>query len=167
VSDSAPDPDSFEARLRAFAKELSESAENAAERLDFDRLADSVNAVGERVREAAEFAGQWLSGQAQARDDADADDDADAAARRRRVGGPHPLDVPTEEQALALGALESGRWEVQPGTNELVSEGSGPSPDERVGLVSELRARDWIAAGGEVTQLGRDALRRWSDAAGS
>jgi hypothetical protein len=161
VSDGAPDPDSFEAKLRAFAKELSESAETAAERLDFDRIADSVDAVGERVRDMAEFAGQWLSGQAQARDG------EDAAARRRRVGGPHPLDVPTEEQALALGALESGRWNVEPGTNELVSEGGGPSPDERVGLVSELRARDWIAAGGEVTQLGREALRRWSDAADS
>jgi hypothetical protein len=163
VSEPEPDPNSFEEKLRALAKELSESAESAAERLDFDRLADSVDAAGERLREMAEFAGQWLSGQAQSGDG----EDADAAARRRRVGGPHPLDVPTEEQALALGALESGRWKVEPGTNELVSEGGGPSPDERVGLVSELRARDWIAAGGEVTQLGREALRRWSDAADS
>ncbi len=49
------------------------------------------------------------------------------------------------------------------GTNELISDGEVPSPSERVGLVSELRARDWIAAGGEVTLLGRDALRRWRD----
>ncbi len=166
MSDGTPDPDSFEAKLRQLAKELSESAESAAERLDFDRIADSVDAAAERLREMAEFAAQWLSGQAQPPGGEGADADADVAGRRRRVG-PHPLDVPTEEQALALGALESGRWKVEPGTNELLSEGDGPSPDERVDLVSELRARDWIAAGGEVTQLGRDALRRWSDAAAS
>ena len=31
----------------------------------------------------------------------------------------------------------------------------------RVGLVGELRARDWINAEGEVTLVGRNALRRW------
>ena len=71
--------------------------------------------------------------------------------------------MPTEEQGLALSAMESGRWQVEPGTNELISNGEGPGPSKRVGLVSELRARDWIAAGGEVTLLGRDALGRWRD----
>ena len=30
-------------------------------------------------------------------------------------------------------------------------------------LVGELRARDWIAANGEVTVVGREALKRWSE----
>ena len=92
---------------------------------------------------------------------AQADPDGRDGGPRR--AGPHPLDIPTEEQGLALSALESGRWQVEPGTNELISEGEGPSPSERVGLVGELRARDWIDAGGGVTRLGRDALRRWRD----
>jgi hypothetical protein len=71
--------------------------------------------------------------------------------------------VPSEQQGLALSALDSGRWRVEPGTNELISDGEGPSPSGRVGLVGELRARDWITASGEVTLLGRDALRRWED----
>jgi hypothetical protein len=32
-------------------------------------------------------------------------------------------------------------------------------------LVGELRARDWIAATGELTLVGRDALTRWSQVA--
>ena len=79
----------------------------------------------------------------------------------QRRGGPHPLDLPTEQQGLALSALESRRWKVDPGTNELIEIGGGPSPAQPVGLVSELRARDWITPGGEVTLVGRDALGRW------
>jgi hypothetical protein len=75
--------------------------------------------------------------------------------------------VPTEEQGLALSALESGRWKVAPGTNELSSDGEGPNPRDAVGLVGELRARDWIAAGGEITLVGRDALRRWLESTSS
>ena len=74
--------------------------------------------------------------------------------------GPHPRDIPTEEQGLALSALDSGRWRVAPGTNELSSDGDGPDPRDQE-IVGELRARDWIAASGEVTLVGRDALKRW------
>jgi len=62
-----------------------------------------------------------------------------------------------------LGALDSGRWKVAPGTDELISDGEGANPSDRVGLVSELRARDWIGPSGEVTFLGRAALRRWQE----
>jgi hypothetical protein len=76
--------------------------------------------------------------------------------------------VPTEDQALALSALASGRWKVKPGTAELaISEDSGQAQEAPEGLVGELRARDWIAASGEVTQLGHDALKRWSQSAES
>ena len=122
---------------------------------------------GERMKELAEFAGRWLNDQVLAPDARSsaraAQADPDGGDSDPRLGGPHPLDVPTEEQGLALSALESGRWQVEPGTNELISDGEGPSPSERIGLVSELRARDWIAADGKVTLLGRDALRRWRD----
>jgi hypothetical protein len=165
MNEGEPDPDSFEEKLRAAAKEVSESVERFAEQFDLDEIADRIGTSGERLRQLADFAGQWLNGQAQ---DADAQTggDAETAGRRRGPGGPHPLDMPTEEQALALTALDSGRWKVESGTNELISADDGPPATERVGLVSELRARDWIAAGGEVTAIGHAALRRWAERSG-
>ena len=56
-----------------------------------------------------------------------------------------------------------GRLKARPG-RELQVHGSGPGPRDPGGLVGELRARDWIAADGEVTQAGRHALRRWLEA---
>jgi hypothetical protein len=82
-----------------------------------------------------------------------------------RSAGPHPLDLPTGEQGLALAALDSGRWTVEPGSNALATNGQGPGPSDAMGLVGELRARDWIAANGEVTLAGRNALTRWLDSA--
>ncbi|MDQ6776125.1 MAG: hypothetical protein M3071_07900 [Actinomycetota bacterium] len=153
--------DSFEERLRALAREVGESVERMAGSLDRDEIADRIGTGGERVRELAEFAGRWLKAQGEdhaARGSAPADD-----AVPVRLSGPHPRDVPTEEQGLALSALDSGRWKVDAGTNELISDGQGPGPSQRGGLVDELRARDWITAGGEVTLVGRAALRRWED----
>jgi len=114
--------------------------------------------AGDRVRDLAEFTGRWLEHQV-----GDRDARSPARARRLRFGGPDPRDLPTEEQGLALSALDSGRWKVEAGTSELISDGEGPAPSERLGLVSELRVRDWITAGGEVTLLGRAALRRWEE----
>ena len=76
------------------------------------------------------------------------------------------MDLPTEEQGLALAALASGRWTVEPGSNTLVADGGGPGPRDALGLVGELRARDWIAADGGVTLVGSHALSRWLDASG-
>jgi hypothetical protein len=153
------DFDSFEEKLRAFAKEFGDSVERAAQRLDLDAIADQIALGGERVRELAESAGKWFNDSAGGK--------PGEPARRRRLGGPHPLDVPTEDEALALSALTSGRWRVAPGTNELVAEGDGPAPESPAEIVGDLRARDWIAASGEVTPLGHEALKRWSDAAGT
>jgi hypothetical protein len=49
----------------------------------------------------------------------------------------------------------SGAWE------------HGPAPADRstLGLVRELRVRDWMTADGRSTLAGRDALSRWLDAA--
>jgi hypothetical protein len=43
----------------------------------------------------------------------------------------------------------------------LVSLGDGPAPKNALGLVRELRVRDWIDADGTVTLTGRRALERW------
>jgi hypothetical protein len=152
---SEPDRDDFADRLRSFAREFSESLERAAERFDKEGLAERIEAGGEQVREFAQFAGQWLNELLQPGQPGDL---------RSRVGGPHPLDMPTEEQGLALGALASGRWHVKPGTNELVADDAGQGPGESFGRAGELRARDWITANGEPTELGHAALRRWAAA---
>jgi hypothetical protein len=155
---------SFEDRLRALAREIGQSLERVAGPIDVDELADRIGTGGERVRDLAESAGRWIKEQAQERD-ARSPAESSARADGRRLAGPHPLDAPSEEQGLALSALDSGRWKVQPGTNELVADGEGPNPSQRVGLVSELRARDWITADGTVTMLGRAALGRWQESA--
>ena len=73
----------------------------------------------------------------------------------------HPLDLPTEEQGVALAALDSGRWTVEPGTDALGVKGDGPGPSNALGIVRELRVRDWISTDGEITLVGRHALSRW------
>ena len=164
MSGGDPGRDAFE-QLRAIAREVGKSVDRLSGELDFDQIANRIAIGGERLKELAEFAGQRLTDQFQ---DPDARSSAPAGEPRAGTGqrrllrvGPHPLDTPTEEQGLVLSALESGRWSVQPGTNELISAGDGPSPSERDGVVSELRARDWIAASGAVTIGGRAALERW------
>jgi hypothetical protein len=164
VSEEDPGPEGFD-KLLAFAREVGQSLERVAGRLDLDEIADRIGTGGERIKDVASFAGQWLNDQFPepgARSSAGGGG-LGAGERRLPPAGPHPLDVPTEEQALVLGALDSGRWEVGPGTDELISGGEGPSPGERAGVVSELRARDWIAASGELTVLGRAALERWGE----
>jgi hypothetical protein len=75
--------------------------------------------------------------------------------------------VPTEEQGLALAALDSGRWIVEPGADALAGKGEGPGPSDALGIVRELRVRDWITTDGKLTLAGRHALSRWLDAAKS
>ena len=162
---SAPDDDSLEARLRAIAEEISGSLERAVEQLDLNEITQRIGIDSERAKQLTDLAAQWLSHQFPERDASrsprEPPADVRSAGAGSRASGPHPLDVPTEQQGLALSALDSGRWKVDPGTEELIPVGSGPSPSQPVGLVGELRARDWIAPSGEVTIVGRDALRRW------
>jgi hypothetical protein len=73
-----------------------------------------------------------------------------------RDAEPHPLDVPTREQGVALAALDSGRWTLEPGTTAAGLYPATPSVSSR-----ELRERDWIDADGAVTLVGRHALSRW------
>jgi hypothetical protein len=163
------DPDGndpgFEAGLRWLAQQLSRSVEHLEE-LDLDQIARATGLDADRAREFLEGAGQWLS---------QADTFASEAAQRfggmvSGMGnaqpaapgdGPHPLDVPTPGQGLALSAIDSGRWTVEPGSHVIQAGGEGPAPGDAIGLVGELRARDWINADGEVTLVGHNALRRW------
>ena len=166
----------FEDRLRAIAKEISRTVER-----NIDDIAESFGVDPGRAREVADAAGQWINEQVEGhgdgpftpgpashdakRDDRPAAVHADeVAAKPSHPGGPHPLDLPTAAQGVALSALDSGRWTVRPGSNLLGSTGVGPTPSDSAEVVGDLRARDWISAVGELTLVGRRALGRWYDA---
>jgi hypothetical protein len=166
----------FEDRLREIAKEISRTVER-----NIDQVADTFGVDANRAREVAEAAGQWLNDHVEGGDELFGNDrrpspERDRAAKpesepgedpakRATRPGPHPLDLPSTPQGLALSALDSGRWTVRPGSNLLASSGEGPAPVDAAERVSELRARDWIRADGELTLVGRRALDRWCDAA--
>jgi hypothetical protein len=160
----------IEDTLRAIAEEVSRAFERASE-FDFDALARSAGADPDAIRTWIDDAGSWLRDQAEHVDigaftggepfSAQDRRDASAEADPLRGAGPHPLDVPTAEQGLALAALESGRWTLEPGTSALASRGEGPGPSDALGVVRELRARDWIGLDGRLTVVGRHALERW------
>jgi hypothetical protein len=141
-------------------------------------FADRYGIDAERARGFADAAGQWLSDRVSSDEplfsqnrhgdrDSAVSAGLDALLAQRAAsgppnkGGPHPLDLPTRGQGLALSALESRRWTVRPGSNQLVGTGEGPPPSDPADLVSELRARDWITAEGALTIVGRHALGRW------
>lgn len=176
--------DNFEDRMREIADQITRSMQRMSE-VDFEDLAETYGVDAERARNFASAAGQWLSdrlstgeplfGQSPSRahdaappgpstsSDTPGTQDADPGQRATRPG-PHPLDLPTGWQALALSALDSGRWSVRPGSNQLAGTGEGPPPPvgtDAPDLVNDLRARDWITAEGTLTLVGRHALARW------
>jgi len=170
--------ESFEDRLRAMADQLSESVRRVSEG-DLDEFADRYGIDADRARAFADAASQWLSDRVSGTEplfDQDRHGDPGSAvsavfdalrapgARSRQPAnnpGPHPLDLPTGPQGLALSALDSRRWTLRPGSNQLVGTGEGPPPSDAADLVSELRARDWITTDGALTLVGRHALGRW------
>jgi hypothetical protein len=161
--------ESFEEAVRAIVREVSESLERVAQ-LDLDEIAGVVGVDPARVRGLIDSAVGWFRAQAEGFGESgvvSGDEPRSAAVVEGllRSSGPQPLDVPTQDQGVALAALDSGRWRVEPGTHTLVAQGQGPGPGDAPGLVDELRARDWIAADGELTLVGRRALSRWLDAA--
>jgi hypothetical protein len=161
--------ENFEETLRSIAEEVGRSVEHVAGQVDLDEIASAIGVDPDRAREWVDSAGSWLHSQVERLG-------GDVAFRVTRPGSAaagqdpwrgaagHPLDLPTEEQGLALAALDSGRWTVEAGSNALVGHGEGPEPNDALGLVRELHARDWIAADGQVTLVGRHALSRWLDA---
>lgn len=172
------DYERFEDWVRAIADEISRSAQRMSE-FDVDDLSHRYGVDADRARAFADAAGRWLNERFSAGDPLfgrveHADDDSagrpleDLDLGRPEAGptppsagsGPHPLDLPTDPQGISLSALDSGRWTVRPGSNQLAGTGIGaePLPSEVVG---ELRARDWITADGTLTLVGRHALGRW------
>jgi hypothetical protein len=167
-----PGGESFEETLRAIAAELGRFVERSIDNVDLDDFSEFVGVDPSVAREWMESAGGWLSAQTEsigeeisrrvpkpARDVVRADPLGNA--------GPHPLDQPTDEQGLALAALDSGRWIIEPGADVLAARGEGPGPSDALGIVRELRVRDWIAADGKLTVPGRRALTRWVDSGAS
>ncbi len=169
------DHESFEETVREIAREVGQSMERAMEQFDLDDIAGTIGVDADRAREWVDSAGSWLRSQVERLGDEMASQSPPRAEEPPRAqesppvapedpwrsAAPHPLDLPTEEQGLALAALDSGRWEVEPGTNRLSPHGQGPAPRDAMGLVEELRARDWITAEGTVTLVGRHAVGRW------
>ena len=202
--DMSEDGNSFEDKLRAMARELSQSVERAMEQLDVNDLAGMVGVDPERAREWVDGAGTWLREHA---------DDLQGFGSGPFGGGPFggrrsaaapaapaprairatPATRPCRHRApLGLRApptrrrspprlptpsifrprsraRPSPRWtpaagRSSPGTEMLTSRGQGPGPSDALGLVRELRVRDWIAQDGQITRAGRRALDRWLDA---
>jgi hypothetical protein len=161
-------PESFEARMRAFAEEVSRSVERLSD-LDQDDIARAIGVDPQDARKWFDGATGWLRAQAGAVRPPSGPSPASPAPARGedplRGAGPSPLDVPTAEQGLALAALDSGRWTLEPGTSALTAHGEGPGPSDALGLVRELRVHDWVSADGKLTLAGERALARWLDAA--
>ena len=159
--------ESLEETIRSIARELGRSVERTMDNLDLDEFADAVGVDRDLARQWVDSASGWLRAQG----DRFSDEVGFRVAGLRRTpagdplfgAAPHPLDLPTEEQGLALAALQSGRWIVEPGTEALAVKGEGPGPRDALGIVRELRVRDWIAADGAITLAGRRALSRWLD----
>jgi hypothetical protein len=179
MSDEDSPRKSFEDALRAIGDEITRAVDRLSE-MDLDDVARSVGVDPEQARGWIDDAGTWL------REQADSFDASkfDAASFRASWtsssapssseplstdplgdAGPHPLDLPTAQQGQALAALDSGRWTIEPGTSALAARGDGPAPQDSLGLVRELRVRDWLDADGHLTLAGRAALARWLDAA--
>jgi hypothetical protein len=158
MADDERDPKSFEETVREIADEVRRSFERAAS-ADPEEMARAAGVDPDRVREWVDLAGEWLRSQL---DGGRTPPSRPAASEDVfRDAEPHPLDLPTAQQGTALAALESGRWTLEPGTSTLSVRGGGPGPRDALGLVRELRERDWIDAEGAVTVVGRHALERW------
>ena len=162
-------PKSFEETLRAIADEVTRGIDRV-QRGELEDIAREFGVDGDRARRFFDDAGDWLRAQTDAFNTGESRP-APASSESRPAdtpwttfpagAGPDPLDVPTEDQGRALAALDSGRWTIEPGTSALSSSGEGPGPSDALGLVRELRVRDWIDADGDVTFVGGAALRRW------
>jgi len=170
MASNGPDGESFEGTLRSIAGALGRYVQLSVETVDLEQLAEFIGVDPVVARDWVESTGSWLRANTE-RVGEELARQLPASARRPArsdlLGGavPHPLDLPTDEQGLALAALDSGRWTVEPGTDTLTAKGDGPGPTDALGIVRELRVRDWIVAGGGLTLAGRRALSHWLDSA--
>ena len=173
-------PKSFEEALREIADEVQRGIARF-QTGDFEDVARTYGVDADRAKRFVDGAGDWLRAQMENLGDmpfppagpagpAPTSDSQPAPSKQSpkwddalSSAGPDPLDTPTDEQGRALAALDSGRWSIEPGTSMLTAHGEGPGPSDALGLVRELRVRDWIDANGDVTLVGGAALARWLD----
>ena len=163
MTDDERHPKSFEEAVREIADEVKRSIERASQ-ADPEDMARAVGVDPDRVREWVDTAGEWLRAQVEGAGgerEPRSDPRTQPGEDLFRDAEPHPLDVPTLNQGTALAALDSGRWTLEPGTSALSVRGGGPGPRDALGLVRELRERDWIDTDGTLTLAGRHALGRW------
>jgi hypothetical protein len=164
-------PWSFEEALRQIADEVTRGF-GKFQSGELEDIARNYGFDADRAKRFMDSAGDWLRSQAESVSEP-APAPAPTPARKPdtpatgdwdfeiSAAGPDPLDIPTDDQGRALAALDSGRWTVEPGTSALAARGGGPGPSDALGLVRELRVRDWIDQHGDVTLVGKAALRRW------
>jgi hypothetical protein len=164
MSDDERPPKSFEQAARELLDEFRESMERYS-RADPEEIVRAAGVDPDQVREWVDTAGEWLRSQFEGVGEQRRGPAERGGEDVLRDAEPDPLDVPTREQGAALAALDSGRWTLEPGTATLAVSGGGPGPRNALGLVRELRERDWIDADGAVTLVGRHALGRWLAAA--
>ena len=163
MSDDDRHPKSFEEAVREIADEVRRSIERASQ-ADPEEMVRAAGVDPDRVREWVDVAGEWLRSQLESTAGERAQESEPGTPSGDdllRDAEPHPLDVPTAQQGTALAALDSGRWTLKPGTSALSVRGGGPGPRDALGLVRELRERDWIDTDGVVTLVGRHAIKRW------
>jgi hypothetical protein len=165
MADEDPDRNSFEDVARAFADEVNRAVERLSE-IDVEDIATRAREEAERARRWLDELTRSMGRETEPAGERERDVPFHAPDDPFRHADPHPLDLPTAEQGVALAALDSGRWKLEPGTSTFAVLSDGPAPSDAMGLVRELRVRDWISADGEVTLAGRKALARWLDAAG-
>jgi hypothetical protein len=159
------DEDSFEDRLRAIADQIVRSLSDN----DIDEVAQRFGVDADRARGIAGDIERWLGGRLFDQTPRTGnrpnfrETEPHTVSTTAFGAGPHPLDLPTPEQGIALSALDSGRFTVRPGSSVLAATGGDPnlSVGGAADLPNELRARDWITADGTVTLVGRQALLRW------
>lgn len=161
------DEHGFEDAFRKIAEGVSESFERA-QRGEYDGLARMIGVDPDVARRWAADAHEWLQEQR-----GRFDTHAEQPPAEEPVGaepqpavtsfGPDPRDLPTEEQGQALAAISSGRWTIEPGTSTISSVRDGQGPRDALGVVRDLRVRDWLGEDGSVTEAGRHALQRWLD----
>lgn len=169
--DDEDQPKSFEEALREIADEVQRGIQRFQSG-DFENIARTYGVDADRAKSFMDSAGEWLRTQADNLGGMPFPPSAPTPSSSKPAkwqdplsgAGPDPLDTPTDEQGRALAALDSGRWTIEPGTSMLAASGEGPGPSDALGLVRELRVRDWIDADGDVTMVGAAALRRWLDA---
>jgi hypothetical protein len=176
-------PKSFEEALREIADEVQRGIARF-QTGDFEDVARTYGVDADRAKRFVDGAGDWLraqmenlpdmpfppAGPAPTHSPSPSSESQPASSKPSKTwddalssAGPDPLDTPTDEQGRALAALDSGRWSIEPGTSMLTAHGEGPGPSDALGLVRELRVRDWIDANGDVTLVGGAALARWLD----